>query len=135
MFISEKLYPGQFDDESYSYGPSNYNPIVQYLGQVIIKQDDKDYRGDSRILYKGESGRYGYLIFGWGSCSGCDSLQRSESYEDIDRLINFLKTQLKWFDSLDELKEYFKTKDWELDWEWHSDETKRFIKDVLDYNE
>lgn len=110
----------------------DYQPILNAIGNVLIQVDDDDYQGDSRLLYEKE-GKFGYLIFGWGSCSGCDALQACESMNDVQDLIDGLVNDVKWFDSLGELKEYFKEKDWELEYSWHSSETKEFIEKVLNY--
>lgn len=52
----------------------DYKPIVNSFGKIIIQVNDGDYQEDSYILLE-DDGRYGYLSFGWGSCSGCDALQ------------------------------------------------------------
>ena len=125
MIKAEEIY----ESVNYIY---DYQPILNAIGNVLIQVDDDDYQGDSRLLYEKE-GKFGYLIFGWGSCSGCDALQACESMNDVQELIDCLVNDVKWFDSLGELKEYFKEKDWELEYSWHSSETKEFIEKVLNY--
>ena len=44
-----------------------------------------DYQGDSVVLF-GHGEYRGILIFGWGSCSGCDALKGCFSYQDIEEL-------------------------------------------------
>lgn len=135
MRTAKELYPTYWEEEErdgYFYGPCDYRPIIEELGNVLVQVDDNDYQGDSRILYE-KDGKYGYLIFGWGSCSGCDALQGCENMNEIQSLMDGLNDNIKWFDSLDELKQYFKDKDWALDYCWHSDETKEFIDKVIDY--
>ena len=44
-----------------------------------------------------------------------------------------IESDIKWFDSLGELKQYFKDKDWKLEFSWHADETKEFIDKVINY--
>jgi hypothetical protein len=127
-----ELYPS-CNEYGYFSSPYEYQPIVDSFGTVLIQVDDNDYQGDSRVIYE-KDGKYGYLNFGWGSCSGCDALQACDSYDDIESLISELENDIKWFDSLDDLKAYFTSKDWELDYSWHSDETKEFVKQVLEYN-
>jgi hypothetical protein len=132
---AKQLYPdlinNVFGDEHFS-SPYDYEPIITSFGNALIVVDDNDYQGDSRILYE-QDGKYGYLILGWGSCSGCDALQACDSYEDIESLINELRNEIKWFDSLGELKAYVSSKDWELEYSWHADETKDFVAKVLLY--
>jgi hypothetical protein len=136
MKTAKELYPEYWEDEKRTgsfYGPGDYQPIINELGRVLIQVDDNDYQGDSRVLYQKDD-KYGFLIFGWGSCSGCDALQACENINQIQDLINGLENKIKWFDSLYELQKYFSEKDWELDYSWHSDKWKDFVSKVLSYN-
>lgn len=124
---AKELYPNK--EEFY-----DYQPIINSFGNILIQIDDVDYSGDSRILYQ-KDGKYGYLIFGWGSCSGCDALQACDNYDDVDELIESLKNNIKWYSSLQELQEYFKTKDWGLEYSCNQGETKEFIDKVLKFKQ
>ena len=120
MRTAKELYPSYWEEEvknDYFYGPSNYQPIIDEFGNILYEKD----------------GKYGYLIFGWGSCSGCDGLQACENIKDIQSLMDGIESDIKWFDSLGELKQYFKDKDWKLEFTWHSNETKEFIDKVINY--
>lgn len=128
---ARRLYP---EKESVWFCISNYQPILDSFGEILVQVDDDDYQGDSRILYKKDN-QYGYLIFGWGSCSGCDALQACSNYAEVDKLIESLRNDIKWFNSLQELKDYFGSKDWELEYSWQSEETKEFINKVKGYME
>ena len=135
MRTAKELYPSYWEEEEMNgnfYGPNNYQPIIDELGNVLVQVDDNDYLGDSRVLYE-KDGKYGYLIFGWGSCSGCDSLQGCENTDDIQSLMDDLEANVRWFDSLDEVKQYFKDKDWCLEFCWHAEETKEFVDNVINY--
>ena len=129
----KQLYPEISHNEDAFWECSNYNPILEEIGTILIQVDDNDYQGDSRILYE-KNGKYGYLIFGWGSCSGCDALQACRDVRELQSLADSLENSVKWFDSLDVLKEYFKSKDWELEYSWHAEETKDFITKVINYD-
>lgn len=135
MKNAKELYPEYWKDEQERgsfYGPGDYQPIINEIGNVLIQVDDNDYQGDSRVLYE-KDGKYGFLIFGWGSCSGCDSLQACQNTKGIQELIDGLVNDVKWFDSLSDLQKYFSEKDWELEYSWHAEETKDFIAKVLEY--
>lgn len=116
---------------NFDYCISNYNPMLEQFGEIIIQVDDNDYQGDSRLLYKKED-MYGYLQFGWGSCSGCDALQGCETYEDLQRLSDSLETSIQW-KTLQEMKDFFDKHDWEGDYSWHESEQKLFIQKCKDY--
>lgn len=126
MASAKTLYP-DMDKEPF-YGPSNYQPIIESFGEVVMQVDDDGYQGDSRVVLT-KDGKYGLLIFGWGSCSGCDSLQACDTYAEIDSLIGGLRDDVKWYDSLEELQKYVAEKDWEIEF-CYGDETKRFIEGV-----
>lgn len=99
------------DDRYFDY-PTNYQPMLESLeGDIIAQADQADYSGDSLVLYsKGIT--FGFLSFGWGSCSGCDSLQACCSYTDIDKLRTRLKDGIQW-KTLDEMLNFLRNHDWE----------------------
>ena len=135
MKTAKELYPEEWENEQkngYFYIGGSYQPILEEIGEIIIQIDDKDWQGDSRLMYKKDD-KYGYLIFGWGSCSGCDALQACRKINEIQSLINSLVEGVKWFDSLEELKKHFSERDWELQYSWHQKETKDFVEQVLNY--
>lgn len=116
---------------NFDYCESNYNPMLEQFGEIIIQVDDRDYQGDSRLLYKKEN-MYGYLQFGWGSCSGCDALQACETYEDLQQLSDCLERSIQW-KTFQEMKEFFDKHDWEGDYSWHASEQQLFIQKCKDY--
>jgi hypothetical protein len=109
METAKQLYPGAFDDGH--YGPWDYTPIIEHCGIVIERHDDNSYQGDTRVLLEA-NGRFGYLEIGWGSCSGCDSLQACSSWTDLQELIDEITTSVRWFDSKSEALRWFKEHDW-----------------------
>ena len=120
---------------------SDYTPILKSFGKILLQVDDEDYSGDSRVLYEFPDGTYGYLQFGWGSCSGCDALQACDNPEEVEDLIDMLQASIKHFDSAEEGLKYFLEHDWEGDYSWHCKEQKEFIehsielfKDIIKYN-
>jgi hypothetical protein len=97
MSIAKSLYPDSFKREySYVY---DYDPIVTYLGETLVCADIGDYQGDIYLLLRTSNG-YGFVVIGYGSCSGCDALQACKSYEDVDNLIDSIQASMKTFDTL-----------------------------------
>ena len=121
-------------DEIYdnSWGWWDYQPMLNEFGDILLQKDEQNYQGDSFLIYE-KDGKYGYLTFGWGSCSGCDALQGCGDINEVQELMDQLYSQIRWFDSLKELKEYFSTKDWSLDYGWCYDDFKDFINKVINY--
>lgn len=126
----KEVYPN-CQRETYFSSPYDYYPLIKSLGyDVLMKVDDVDYQGDSRFLLK-KGNKFGLLIFGWGSCSGCDALQACESYEAIEDLRDLLHDQIVWKDSAKELLHYIKAKDWQGTFAWHAEETKQFVDGAI----
>lgn len=112
-------------------GPGDYRPLLESFGhEILLQVDDDDYQGDSRLILR-DGGRYGLLIFGWGSCSGCDSLQACCSIKDIEELRDQLHKDIIWKDSREEMLQFVRGRDWETQYSWHSDETKEFVEKAL----
>lgn len=137
MKTAKKLYPGGSRDSSFNY-ESSYTPMLEQFGTILLKVDDKDWQGDSRILYEKDN-LYGYLQFGWGSCTGCDALQSCTNIKEIQELMDRLCNSVKWFDSAKEALKFFIEHDWQGDYSYHQEEQKEFIekaKEILgDINE
>ena len=117
----------------YFWGPSDYTPLLESMGYpIVLRVDDDDYSGDSRLLFK-DGDQYGMLLFGWGSCSGCDALQACGNYREIEELRERLLKIIHW-GSAQELLDYIEHKDWEVEWSYHTKETRDFVakaKEIL----
>lgn len=118
-------------DNNSKLGWYDYQPMLDEFGTILLQEDDGGYQGDSFLIYK-DNNRYGYLNFGWGSCSGCDALQACNTIDEVQGLMDSLYADIQWFDSIQELKNYFKNKDWELTWEFHTEAFKKFYPRVME---
>lgn len=133
MKTIQECYPDdiQEDGSTIAYGVGDYGPLLESLGhEILLQVDDNDYQGDSRVLYR-DGERYGLLVFGWGSCSGCDSLQACSTVKDIEELRDRLVSDIIWKDSAREMLDFIQTRDWELQYSWHADETKQFVQEAV----
>ena len=133
MKTAEELYPDYAEEEKKDgsfYGPSDYTPILENIGDILLRVDDDDYQGDSRVLYA-EGERIGYLQFGWGSCSGCDALQGCDHISEIQALMKNLCDNVHWFANRAEALEWFNTHDWKGDYSWHDAEQQQFIQGAI----
>lgn len=132
MKTAAQLYEKEITEKGGVNYISNYQPMIEAIGEIVLQCDDKNYQGDSRILYK-NGDKIGFLIFGWGSCLGCDALMACNSIDALESLFQDLINQTKWFDSKKEALEYFITKDWSLDYHFVYGESPKFIKEVIEY--
>lgn len=132
---TERLYPDQYPKDGCNFGPSNYQPLLDEMGTILVQVDDSDHRGSSRLLLR-DGGRYGFLVFGWGSCSGCDGLQSYGSYQDIADLANGLASSIRWFNTLAEVQAYMAdTATRKLSHYYHESEWAEFAAKVAVYQE
>ncbi len=134
MIPVAELYPKHAEDErrnGHFYGPSNYGPLLESFGyEILVQVDDADYQGDSRLLYK-NGDQYGILVFGWGSCSGCDALQGCDHMSEIEELQRSLYEGIHW-GTAEEILAYIDDKDWQGSASWHAgkEELPQFIAEV-----
>ena len=129
MKTAYELYSEEYGTDNLTGCISDYTPMLEQFGEILIRVDDGDYQGDSYLIYKKENS-YGYLRFGWGSCSGCDALQACNTIQEVQNLMDTLYNDIIWFVSLAELKKYFANKDWELEYSWHIEGFEDFLNQV-----
>lgn len=124
----------------------NYETLIESFEiESLITVEDNDYQGSSYILLRNNN-NYGILIFGWGSCSGCDTLQDiTDSYSNSNQVTkieilknlndfrNELYESITWR-SRDEIEEYMRTKDFGLEWYGHNDGGRKFVKELKNYS-
>lgn len=92
-----------------------YNRLIESTGVEILLEDSSgDYQGDTRMILR-EGTAYGYLLFGWGSCSGCDALEGCrDNLADLDELRRDLYKGIVWKDSKEALAAWIRERDWRL---------------------
>lgn len=120
------------NNDGFGWGFSNYDPMINAFGNAVVHESDNDYQGDDYVLYDNE-GRVGHLIFGWGSCSGCDSLQACTSWEELQDLCDHLEGSIRWFDSYESALTWFCEHDWEGDWSWGRDKSREYRDESVKY--
>lgn len=110
-----------------------YDRILREFGKVLIQTEDQDYQGNSYVLYENDKNQFGFLQFGWGSCSGCDALQACDSVEDLQRLMDHLFNSIIWFDSKEALYKFVNEHDWEMDLDFNQEAKNQFIGEVTKF--
>lgn len=127
-----EVYPGREDELGFD-PVRDYGPLLESLGyEIVLRADDADPRGssgDSRVLYRADANRYGVLIFGWGSCAGCDALQACRSYEEIEELRRSLLEQIIW-GTPEELLQWANSEGRETDHDAKAPAKQKFLGDL-----
>lgn len=93
----------------------DYSPLIRALGNVVLQVDSGSYSGDSFILYRRPRGVFGFLVFGWGSCSGCDALLSCRTISDVAELMRDLDNQIVW-GTAEKIKEHLLARGPETDY-------------------
>ncbi len=107
----------------------SYDAIAAKLGEeVLIYESGGDYQGSTYALIRTGT-KFGYLEFGWGSCSGCDAAEAAESYADWKALFESLRDGVRWFDSFQGFLSWANERDWKGEWSWH-DGVRKFLAAV-----
>lgn len=113
--------------------------MVSAFGQrLLVSVDEDGWQGDSyKLIADGDEPgqRYGVLIFGWGSCSGCDAFEGCSTVEDYQQLADSLQDSIKWFSDKEGLMKYAEEHDWKGDFVWHSSTFHDFFKQLLEFVE
>jgi hypothetical protein len=118
-------------DDSY-YGFSYSELIDSMEVDVLLEVDEADYQGSSWLIVQ-QGSRFGYLCYGWGSCSGCDALEAcGNNVTEATELRDDIFNGIQWENSADELLSYFVETDWELKWEYHSKDFRDFLEQAKD---
>lgn len=116
-------------NETYPWFDGHYNTLVEDFGEIVLEADFGYYQGDYIYIFKSGWG-YGFLIVGYGSCSGCDMLQSCESLDSVLELQESLRNGVKWFDNLDDLKTYILDDNRDLEWYSHEAGWNEFVNNV-----
>lgn len=118
----------------------DYRTLMDTFGcDILVWIDDGDYQGDTHALLR-QGDEYGILTFGWGSCSGCDTLAaiaewgtpREHVLRELTEFRDRMYDSITWRPRRD-MEEYIAGKDFTLEFYWHTQDGQKFIQDVQEY--
>lgn len=121
LLVDEKVFDDRDDDDEdrYWYFPGGYGRLFGTFGEIEGRWDESDYQGNSIFIIrctKENVQAWGVVEFGWGSCSGCDSLQACRDPDEAMRLRNRMGESILWFEDRDWLVQWARERDWEGTW-------------------
>lgn len=111
----------------------NYTEVLRSLGlRFLAAKDLGYYQGDwVGLIHDDDANRFGLVIIGYGSCSGCDEWYAAETIERKLEIIQKIVAGVKWFDSLDLAKVYINDATiQETQWHSHEEGWSEFLADV-----
>lgn len=123
----------QIDWSKHNAGTAGYRWLARFLGATeLVWQDFGSYQGDTAaVLQVGTD--YGYLSFGWGSCSGCDALEAAYGDEaEVQKVFDDLCRSIVWFDSLEGVKQHIKSRELANDYNCFSTSDWKEFSDKVD---
>ena len=120
------LLSDDFDTAEHVIWGITYSEFLSLLNKTLSESKYPDY------VYN-NNGKIGHLIFGWGSCSGCDALQACSGYDSLQELCNELESDIKWFDDAKETLVWFKLHDWQGDFIWHDINGMKYVEKAISY--
>jgi hypothetical protein len=114
-------------------GYLGYDDLINSMElTTLVEGMDHDYQGDSYYLFEND-GQYGLLIFGWGSCSGCDALEAVyDDYDQIVALRDNLYNSIQW-KTHTEMVQYINAKDFNGEFYMYSKEGKAFVEAIKEW--
>lgn len=100
--------------------PTIFSRVFEY--EVLAAMESSSPQGDILIaLCDPVKNRYGWSVAGYGSCAGCDALERvkESGVYDVARLVDRIHRQVQWFETRGELLEYLAGMDLSTKHWWH----------------
>lgn len=115
--------------DQYGWIEWGYKMLVeQGMGvEALMCEAIGSYQGDYLFVVT-DGNRFGFLTFGYGSCSGCDALQACGGLESLTELRNSLYNSIHWEPSRKTLAQWMRDRDWEGQWFWHEEGTREFVR-------
>ena len=98
--------------------PSYETIVNSWEHEVLAFETTGSYQGDHEVLLLDSKGRYGFLMLGYGSCSGCDLLEaitphpylETQDWTEVDTFRNDLKGEIRWFDTTEDALTFLRSK-------------------------
>lgn len=81
-----------------------HSAVIAALGYAVLSESvgDDGYQGDIVVILR-DGDRYGFVVDGYGSCSGCDALYACEDEASVLEYMRQADASIEWASSLPEL--------------------------------
>lgn len=109
----------------------NYDDLIKSCNlKIVNKERFGSYQGDIFYLVKDEN-RYGFVVVGFGSCSGCDALYSCTTLDELSLLRDKIYSNITWRNSKKGIINYLEEKDHSKEYYFwlEKSDIKKFIKE------
>lgn len=115
---------------------SDYRTLLEErVGEILLWADFGYYQGDY-VAIVGSKERMGFVVIGYGSCSGCDALEacgygdEPDYQKNVDELMDSIVESIFW-GTPQEIAQRIEDKDY-IEW-WKSERNDEDLKRLLDF--
>lgn len=78
------------------YDKPGYREFLEALEcEILAWETFGDYQGDYAVILR-RNDLLGFVVIGYGSCSGCDALEACDTQEDYDSVMNGVLSSISW---------------------------------------
>lgn len=112
----------------------SYQSLIEECGiRILIENVIGSYDGDLLFFVK-RARKFGFVVVGYGSCSGCDSYEAAMDDDSLAELGDEIVGAIQWFDSLKGAKKYIGNEyERALNWYFHESGWDDFAREVSEY--
>lgn len=109
----------------------DYHGLLTASGLEVVEWEvTGSYQGDYVVLVR-DNARYGFVVIGYGSCTGCDALEGCGGIDDVLTLCEQILQSIKWADSAEELRDHLiERADTGNDWYSHDSEVREATEKI-----
>lgn len=118
------------DEDGFMERPGYLDLVRSFEAEIIASTSEGSYDGDYFFVLK-KGNEYGYLTFGYGSCSGCDALQACDTPEEVQALRDSLYNSIWWVEGKENFAKWLRERDWACIFESHYPHHKEFIRGII----
>ena len=110
-----------------------YKSLLESTGVVVVAEEMVgDYQGDYLYLVRGDKG-WGFVVQGYGSCSGCDALEAATSLKDLDNIRQEMSRSTHWEKTKADMLGYFEQgKAAPQNWYWSDQGGKKAMAKIME---
>lgn len=100
--------------------------LTTFPVEILVHEADPVEAADL-VLWRSVEGPYGFVSFGYGSCSQCDELEACSTYAEVAKVRKEMWERVHWEDNACNMFSWMYARDWKLQWYGHVPHAGKFI--------